>query len=120
MRSAGNAVRKCQLMAEYNIKLLTRDRVWDTLFVEVKDEASLRIEVASFIGELLKDDAEQFWMDEEWRVDVTDITGLIIFRMELSVAIAPAAAPVRRGKWNDSEAFQSALPDFAELTSVSA
>jgi hypothetical protein len=38
----------------------------------------------------------EIWEDEDWRVDVTDHSGLILFVMQLMVTNSPAAAPMRR------------------------
>jgi hypothetical protein len=81
---------------QYNIELRSQERVWETLAVESADQTALRVEVAKFVGELLKDHAEKIWIDEDWRVDVTDHTGLILFVMQITVINAAAAAPLRR------------------------
>lgn len=73
-------------MATYHIELRTADRVWDALHVEKEDLTQLRIEVARFVGELLKDHANEIWIDRDWRVDVTDETGLILYVMHISAS----------------------------------
>ena len=82
-------------MSLYNIELRTQDRVWETLVVEKEDVTELRIEVAKFVGELLRDHAAKIWVDEDWRVDVTDSKGLILFVMHLNVTNSAASAPMR-------------------------
>lgn len=59
-------------MSRYTIQLRTDSHVQEALEVERDDLTALRVELARFVGELLKDHAEQIWVDEEWRVDVTD------------------------------------------------
>ncbi len=83
-------------MAQYHIELRTEDRVWDTLDVESGDVGALRIEMARFVGELLKDHAEKVWIDEEWRIDVTDDAGLILFVMQIMASDTAATMPLRR------------------------
>ena len=83
-------------MPQYNIQLRTDERVWETLQVESEDQGALRLEVARFVGELLRDHADKIWIDQEWRVDVTDPTGLILFVMHLMVTNAAASVPMRR------------------------
>jgi hypothetical protein len=83
-------------MARYNIELRTDVRVWETLEVERDDIAGLRIEMARFVGQLLTDHAEQIWLDQDWRVDVTDETGLILFVMEISVSDSAATMALKR------------------------
>lgn len=80
-------------MSRYNIELRTEERVWETLTVDQPDHTELRIEVARFVGELLRDHAMQIWSDEDWRVDVTDENGLILYYMQISSFQAPAVAP---------------------------
>ncbi|TGX52659.1 hypothetical protein E5A73_13500 [Sphingomonas gei] len=82
-------------MPHYNIELRTQNRVWETLQVERDDQKALRIEVARFVGELLRDHADKIWEDKDWRVDVTDESGLILFIMNLMVTDSPAAVPLR-------------------------
>lgn len=71
-------------MARYNIELRTVDRVWDTVSVETEDVEGLRIELAQFVGELLREHAREIWEDRDWRVDVTDEVGLILYAMNIS------------------------------------
>jgi hypothetical protein len=49
-------------VAKYNIELRTEQRVWETLLIESADLTALRIEVACFVGELLKDHAGKIWI----------------------------------------------------------
>jgi hypothetical protein len=83
-------------MANYNIELRTADRVWETLAVERDDVEGLRIEMARFVGELLKDHAGKIWVDQDWRVDVTDDTGLILYVMHICATDSAATMPLRR------------------------
>ena len=79
-------------MARYNIEVRTESHVADTTTVELEDLTKLRLEVARFVGELLRDHASQIWLDQDWRVDVTDESGLILFTMHVSAQDVPAAA----------------------------
>jgi hypothetical protein len=83
-------------MPQYNLEMRTQNRVWETLTIDAEDHTGVRIEVARFVGELLKDHALQIWVDEDWRVDVTDQRGLILFVMHLFVTNMAAMAPPRR------------------------
>ena len=77
-------------MPKYRIALRTESVVSDTVDVEHEELTDLRIEVAKFVGQLLQDHANEIWIDEDWRVDVTDDAGLILYVMHLSVVQAPA------------------------------
>lgn len=83
-------------MAKYNLELRTADQVWETLAVERDDVRALRIEMARFVGELLSDHAEKVWADQDWRVDVTDEAGLILYVMHISATDTAATMPLRR------------------------
>lgn len=83
-------------MAQYNIELRNAERVWETFEVEHDDITALRVEVSAFVGEMLRDHASKIWADQEWRVDVTDANGLIMFVLHLFVTDSPALNPPRR------------------------
>jgi hypothetical protein len=83
-------------MARYNIEVRTESHVSETLAVESADLGALRVEVAKFVGELLRDHAAQIWSDEDWRVDATDEKGLILFVMHISASSTSATMPNRR------------------------
>jgi hypothetical protein len=70
--------------------------VWDTLDVERDDVRGMRIEVARFVGQMLRDHAEQVWADRDWRIDVTDDKGLILYVMHISATDTPATMTLRR------------------------
>ena len=71
-------------MAEYNIQLRSDTHVWVTETIDRENLEALRTEVATFVGELLRDHANQIWKDQDWRVDVTDASGLILYYMQIS------------------------------------
>lgn len=77
-------------MPKFSIQLRTDSHVWDTVVVEREGMDSLRLEVAAFVGELLKEHAAKIWADEEWRIDVTDASGLILYYMQVAATKAPS------------------------------
>lgn len=85
-------------MASYRIELRTDARVWDSLHVESADLYALRLEMARFVGELLRDHAAQLWNDQEWRVDVVDDQGLILFVMQILVSDRAATMHLDRNR----------------------
>jgi hypothetical protein len=82
-------------VAKYNIELRTERTISEALVVESADHTELRIEIARFVGQLLKDHARTIWADEDWRVDVTDERGLILYVMHIA---AIQASAVRGGQ----------------------
>ena len=83
-------------MASYHIELRTQDRIWETLDAQSDDPELLRLEMAKFVGELLTDHAGRIWEDREWRVDVPDRSGLILYVLHICATDSPAMnAPSR-------------------------
>jgi tRNA threonylcarbamoyladenosine modification (KEOPS) complex Pcc1 subunit len=83
-------------MPSYNIELRNAERIWETLAVEADDVDALRVEVATFVGELMRDHARTIWQDQEWRVDVTDERGLIMFILHIFATDSAALNAPRR------------------------
>ena len=83
-------------MPHYNIELRSVSHLASTLGVQRDDLQGLRIEVARFVGELLKDHAGQIWKDEDWQVEATDDDGLILFTMNVFASDTAATMPRRR------------------------
>jgi hypothetical protein len=73
-------------MPAYNINVRTASHIADTLRVDGTSLPELRIEMAKFVGELLKDHAALIWEDQEWQVDVTEDAGLILYVLHVSAA----------------------------------
>ncbi|HEX8366808.1 MAG TPA: hypothetical protein VF603_16130 [Allosphingosinicella sp.] len=52
--------------------------------------------MARFVGELLRDHAGKIWADKDWRVDVTDETGLILYVLSIFATDSAATMHSRR------------------------
>jgi hypothetical protein len=63
-----------------------------TEVVDLSGSDEARIEAAKRIGLLLHAHASKLWVDEDWQMDVTDDTGLILFVINIS-ALKSAASP---------------------------
>lgn len=66
-------------MPIYHFNMYDGEHYPDTLGHELPDLAAARVEAVRFIGAHLTDDAERFWDGDEWKLEVTDSTGLILF-----------------------------------------
>ena len=71
-------------MAFYSINVRTDSHIAGTVRVEKDDLTALRVEMAAFVGELLRDHADLIWQDQDWRVDVSDDDGLILYVVHVS------------------------------------
>jgi hypothetical protein len=76
----------------YHINIRTESHIADSVKVEMENLTDLRVEMARFVGELLKDHAALIWADQDWQVDVTDVTGLILYVLHISAAETSATA----------------------------
>ena len=83
------------VLPQYNIEFRARDRLAESLPVDAPDQNGLRVEVARFLGEILKDQADEIWLDRHWRLDVVSAEGLVLFVIELMVTDPTESASVR-------------------------
>lgn len=58
--------------------------------MELADHQLARVEAARLLGEMLRDNAHDFWAQKSLRLIVTDHQGLILFALDLSGIEAPA------------------------------
>ena len=68
----------------FHFQVRTGTHVMLTEAAELSDSDSARVEAAKRIGLLLHAHAGKLWVDEDWQMDVTDDTGLILFVINVS------------------------------------
>ena len=61
----------------------------DRVGLELPDYNDARIEAMRLSGEILKHTAHRLVLGEDWRMELTDERGLILFRLDFSVLEAP-------------------------------
>ncbi|MEH3062359.1 MAG: hypothetical protein PGN33_06140 [Methylobacterium radiotolerans] len=71
----------------------------DAIGTELPDWDAARVEALRFMGEIMKDNAPHIAADEDWRLEVTDSTGLILFQ----VALLMTETPLPLHSWQDRE-----------------
>lgn len=81
-------------MPFYNFEVRTPSHVMVTQGTELPDSTAARIEAAQRIGMLLTAHAGQIWVDQDWQIDVTDDSGLILWTIQVS-ALRTAATLTR-------------------------
>lgn len=72
-------------MARFNIQVRDRTHIREKIEMDAATISEARLEVARFAGEMLLFQADDFWKDRDWQVDVTDENGLILYALQLSV-----------------------------------
>jgi hypothetical protein len=58
--------------------------------VDLPNGERARVEASQRVGELLTEHAGKIWEDQNWQMDVTDNTGLILFVLHISAMRSPA------------------------------
>jgi hypothetical protein len=76
----------------FHFQVRTGTHVMVTEVSDLSDSDQARVEAAKRIGLLLHAHAGRLWADEDWQMDVTNDTGLILFVINIS-AIKSAAIP---------------------------
>jgi hypothetical protein len=73
----------------YHFEVRTQTHVMLTEGADFPDNSAARVEAAKRIGELLHDHAGQLWADQDWQMDITDETGLILYVINISAVQSP-------------------------------
>lgn len=84
-------------VARYNINVRTDSHIATTVAIEKDSHTDLRMEMARFVGELLKDHADLIWADEDWQVDVSDESGLILYVLQVIASKTAATTHEQNG-----------------------
>ncbi|MHB2207113.1 DUF6894 family protein [Methylobacterium sp. CM6257] len=61
----------------------------DTEGAELSDRQAARLEAIRLVGDILKHDAHRIALGEDWRIEVTDHSGLVLFQMTFLVVESP-------------------------------
>ena len=79
-------------MPKYHFQVRTESHVLLAEMVELPGTDQARVEAARRVGELLRDHAGRLWSDQDWRMDVTDAVGLILFVIHVSASKTSATS----------------------------
>ncbi len=60
-----------------------------------------------WLAPLLKDHGQKFWSGQTWHMDVTDHTGLVLFRLDFTAALSPATQAESAWRLFDNASFTS-------------
>ena len=58
---------------------------------ELPDLQAARQEAIRFAGKIIADEARTLSLGEDWRMEVTDGSGMLLFRLDFVVTASPAA-----------------------------
>ena len=83
-------------MARYHFNLSDGEFPADTQGVELHSLDLARQEALKRAGSLLSDAPDTFWSDPEWRLDVSDEAGMILFSLTIYGSDAPVLGGLQR------------------------
>ena len=69
----------------------------DNAGVDLPDTNFARREAIRYAGTLLEDGAKKNSLGDEWRMEVTNDVGLVLFRLDFQVSESPAVAFAKTG-----------------------
>jgi hypothetical protein len=79
-------------MPLYHINIRTDSHIAGQTEFETDSLTTLRLEMARFVGEVMKDHAEVLWTDQQWQIDVTDASGLILYVIHIGASETSATS----------------------------
>ena len=79
-------------MPRFHFNVYDGEASIDEVGAELPDLIFARREAIRYSGELLEDAGRQGSLGEEWRMEVTDDNGLVLFRLDFVVTASPAAS----------------------------
>ena len=85
-------------LARYHFQVRTRSHVLADEGLDLVSQDEARAEAARRVGDLLKEHAGLLWLEQDWHMDVTDETGLILFIIQVSALNAPSTSKGRAAK----------------------
>ena len=80
-------------MPRYHFNVYDGVTLLDKKGVELPDSQFARREAIRYAGALLEEGARLESLGEEWRMEITDGTGLILFRLDFFVTPSPVMRP---------------------------
>lgn len=86
-------------MPRFHFNVYDGVTILDAEGVELASLDEACTEAIALAGQMLKDYPERVRSDEEWRIEVTDSTGLLLFRLDFTVAASPAVTGGQRAGW---------------------
>jgi hypothetical protein len=88
-------------MPQYHFNVYDGIQLLDEKGVELPDTNFARREAIRYAGTLLEDGAAKDSLGNEWRMEVTDKVGLVLFRLDFLLTPSPAMRPTEppRDTW---------------------
>jgi hypothetical protein len=94
-RLAPASCRREDFVPRFHFNIYDGVSMLDREGMELTDWHEARLEAIRRAGEILKQDADRIALGEDWHMEVTDDTGLVLFRLDFTVM---DTAATRRGR----------------------
>ena len=79
-------------MPRYHFSSVDGGRDWDPEGVDLPDQHAARAYAVRYAGELLQSEPEAVWDAGQWRVEVSDDAGTLLFTVTTTGAYGPGSA----------------------------
>lgn len=76
---------RVQVVPRYHFNVYDGVAIPDEDGQEFEGREEARQEAVRYAGEIIKDQSRRYAVREEWRMEVTDERGLVLFRLDFSV-----------------------------------
>ena len=76
-------------MKIYHFNCVDGARIPDTEGISLPDDQTAQVEAVRFAGEVLQSEPHMLWEKGQWRVEVTDAHGLLLFTVIMIAVDAP-------------------------------
>ena len=83
-------------MPRFHFNIFDGTSTLDPEGTELADWQVARLEAIRLVWEVLRDEAARVAIGEDWRMEVTDDTGLVLFRLDFNVMGTAATRTARR------------------------
>ncbi|WP_157215397.1 DUF6894 family protein [Flavisphingomonas formosensis] len=77
-------------MPRYHFRIFDGRPSSDHVSIELEGPNAARNYLPKLTGDLLREQGDSFWEGEDWRIEVSNEAGLILFAIFVSAVISPA------------------------------
>jgi hypothetical protein len=81
-----------RVMPVYHFNVRDGANIPDPDGTELPDLRAARVEAVKLAGRLLMDEPDTFWEGSDWHLEVTDDSGIALFRLDFTATDAVTAA----------------------------
>ena len=84
-------------MPKYHFNIYDGIDIMDVDGMQLDDHHAARVEAIRYAGAVIKDEGQRLALGQDWRMEVTTSSGLVLFRLDFSIAESAAIGLVKTG-----------------------